>query len=124
APELLEVGEAAKSAAADVYGLGMTILETLTGQTPYLDTSDRNVLMLITTKKIPTRPEVYIPSSSRHGDTLWSLLQSCWAYKPEERPSAAHVAKMLQGITQDDLRVIAVEEQPSNREYIIESVDT
>ncbi|KAG9088921.1 hypothetical protein FRC06_001779 [Ceratobasidium sp. 370] len=51
--------------------------------------------------EIPKRPEESIPSNSQHGDALWSLLQSCWEFKPEKRPSAAKVAEIMKGVTRE-----------------------
>ncbi|KAG8792969.1 hypothetical protein FRC12_004338 [Ceratobasidium sp. 428] len=94
APELFE-GESC-SYATDVYALGMTILEAITGDIPWTGKSERAVMFAITIKRAyPERPEVYIPSASEQGDFLWSLLKSCWEFEPEERPSAAKVAQVV-----------------------------
>ncbi|KAG9091676.1 hypothetical protein FS749_016360 [Ceratobasidium sp. UAMH 11750] len=96
APEIM-TEETKQSKEADVYALGMTILEILTGKVPYFYIT--NVVAIITAivvkKEAPKRPEGHVPSKSRHGDTLWSLLQSCWEFEPEKRPSAVKVAEIL-----------------------------
>lgn len=91
APEML--GESGSpTRAADVYALGMTILETITGQVPFSNLRDVNTLIAAVHKrKTPKRPEDEIPSQSICGNILWALLMSCWAYNPELRPSAAQV---------------------------------
>lgn len=43
----------------------------------------------------PERPEEDIPSKSLHGNSLWSLLESCWAGEKEEHPSAENVSKAV-----------------------------
>ncbi|KAG8764253.1 hypothetical protein FRC12_008216 [Ceratobasidium sp. 428] len=92
APELFE-GKPC-SYATDVYALGMTILEVITGDVPWKDKSERAVMFAITIKRVcPDRPQTYIPASSAHGDMLWALLKSCWEFEPEERPSVANVAR-------------------------------
>ncbi|KAG8788164.1 hypothetical protein FRC12_014859 [Ceratobasidium sp. 428] len=94
APELFE-GESC-SYATDVYALGMTILEAITGDIPWTGKSERAVMFAITIKRTcPERPEIYIPSTSEQGDSLWALLKSCWEFEPEERPSAAKVAQVV-----------------------------
>ncbi|KAG8739607.1 hypothetical protein FRC12_016264 [Ceratobasidium sp. 428] len=94
APELFEGNSC--TYATDVYALGMTILEAITGDVPWTGKSERAVLFAITIKRgCPERPEEYIPSNSEHGDTLWSLLKSCWEFQPEGRPSAADVAQAV-----------------------------
>ncbi|KAG8724885.1 hypothetical protein FRC09_012548 [Ceratobasidium sp. 395] len=94
APELFE-GESC-SYATDVYALGMTILEAITGDIPWTGKSERAVMFAITIKRAyPERPETYIPLTSEQGDSLWSLLKLCWEFEPEERPSAAKVAQVV-----------------------------
>ncbi|QRV98495.1 Serine/threonine-protein kinase [Ceratobasidium sp. AG-Ba] len=98
APELLDEREATYSQQADVYALGMTVLEAFTGQVPYADKSDYRVMIVVTVEKeYPTRPEEHIPLNSRHGDALWQLLKRCWAHNPAERPQACQVAEIVQG---------------------------
>ncbi|KAG8708284.1 hypothetical protein FRC08_018980 [Ceratobasidium sp. 394] len=105
APEILDEREVKQSKEADVYALGMTILEIITGKVPYSHIN--NIVALIKAIAIknetPKRSEERIPSNSEHGDALWSLLQSCWKFEPEERPDAAEVAKIMEGITREGL---------------------
>ncbi|KAG8716953.1 hypothetical protein FRC09_014975 [Ceratobasidium sp. 395] len=99
APELFEGNRC--SYATDVYALGMTILETITGDLPWTDKSERAIMFAITIKKAcPERPEEYMPTNSAHGDTLWNLLRSCWEFEPEDRPISANVAQAVS----EDLR--------------------
>ncbi|QRV95924.1 Tyrosine kinase catalytic domain protein [Ceratobasidium sp. AG-Ba] len=101
APELFE-GKPL-SLATDIYALGMTILEIITNEIPWPGLSERAVLFQVTVKNgCPDRP-VHIPTNSTSGDTLWSLLDSCWRYEPEERPDVNHVKLVMSGITADGL---------------------
>ncbi|KAG8759338.1 hypothetical protein FRC12_009774 [Ceratobasidium sp. 428] len=103
APELFE-GKTC-SYAADVYALGMTILETITGDEPWTGKSERAVMFAITIKRAcPERPETDIPATSEHGDTLWSLLKSCWEFEPGDRCSASTVSQAMKGVTQSGLK--------------------
>ncbi|KAG9121785.1 hypothetical protein FRC07_002111, partial [Ceratobasidium sp. 392] len=96
APELLDDREGTYSTAADIYALGMTILETFTGQVPYFGKSEYVVISAVTTRRqIPPRPEEQIPENSRQGDILWSLLKRCWAHEPNDRPSASEATKKV-----------------------------
>ncbi|KAG8718564.1 hypothetical protein FRC08_004980 [Ceratobasidium sp. 394] len=105
APELMEEDGISQSQEADVYALGMTILEIITGKVPYYYIN--NVLAMIRTiafkKELPRRPEDNIPSNSRHGDVLWSLLEGCWEFEPKKRPGATGVANIMSGITREGL---------------------
>lgn len=100
APELME-GHGAKTFAADVYSLGMTILETITGKVPYFDKTE---LELEEKRGLPLRPEDSIPSNSEDGNKLWDLLMCCWVYDPENRPSAQHVENAMADSDWWDLR--------------------
>ncbi|CAE6453795.1 unnamed protein product, partial [Rhizoctonia solani] len=104
APELLDESSDCKpSKSADVYALGMTMLEVITGKPPYDGKGDFVVLMLVSTKKHPERPIKCIPSESRDGDKFWQLLEKCWAFIPEQRPSAAAVTTVMKSITPQGL---------------------
>ncbi|KAG8735757.1 hypothetical protein FRC10_010175 [Ceratobasidium sp. 414] len=123
APEILEDKEK-QSKEADMFALGMTILvllEIITGKVPYFYTTNRKthsslvglhanqnvpsgllnaivaaiITAILVKKEAPKRPEKHIPLNSQHGDALWSLLQGCWEYEPEKRPSAAQVAEIV-----------------------------
>ncbi|KAB5592309.1 Tyrosine kinase catalytic domain containing protein [Ceratobasidium theobromae] len=88
APEVIEE-ITSHTTEADVYALGMTTLEIVTGSVPYNGINDTAVVRRIITKVHPPRPEQHIPSGHEHADRLWSLLIGCWAYIPQDRPTAA-----------------------------------
>ncbi|KAG9075317.1 hypothetical protein FRC06_010154, partial [Ceratobasidium sp. 370] len=91
------------SRAADVYALGMTILEIMTGKVPFHEKSDRAVYGAIREQNLPSRPRENIPVGSQDGDKLWQLITDCWVYEPAKRPPAAKVAAMMNKITQKGL---------------------
>ncbi|KAF8595616.1 kinase-like protein [Ceratobasidium sp. AG-I] len=95
APELL-LDEGTFSIKADVYALGMTILEIITGKPPYSGKTDPAVIVFVTLKKkTPARPEDCIPSNSIQGDRLWTTLTLCWSPDPEARPEAAEIRDVV-----------------------------
>ncbi|CAE6530930.1 unnamed protein product [Rhizoctonia solani] len=105
APELLEESSNCKpSKATDIYALGMTMLEMITGKHPYDGKSDLMVFKLVSEKKHPERPNEHIPSESRDGNKFWRLLKQCWAYDPEKRPSAASATIVMKSITPQGLK--------------------
>lgn len=104
APELFEGGK--NSQAADVYALGMTILEVITGQVPFAGMKQAHIMRFVTSGKICERPEEFIPSQSPQGDLLWSILLKCWEFEPSERPSAEVVLNELSPINREGLRRI------------------
>lgn len=78
---------------------------------PYFDKADDEVYYAVTVeKKHPSRPEDFIAITSVNGNTMWALLQSCWLYKPEDRPSAVYVRDMMKTITWMGLTVIQARE--------------
>ncbi|QRV84429.1 Ephrin type-A receptor 4 [Ceratobasidium sp. AG-Ba] len=95
APELLDSRASPFSMAADLYALGMTILEVFTGRPPFHGTENHRVIVIVTlNKEIPPRPEKFIPLDEK-GDRLWSFLSTCWANKPDERPSARELVELI-----------------------------
>ncbi|EUC60960.1 tyrosine kinase family catalytic domain protein [Rhizoctonia solani AG-3 Rhs1AP] len=81
--------------ASDVYALGMTIYETISGEIPYHGKNEYNVIRLVTLEKeLPERPSC-IPVGDEKADMLWKLLTQCWSYEPEARPSASQVATAM-----------------------------
>ncbi|KAG9090439.1 hypothetical protein FRC06_001084, partial [Ceratobasidium sp. 370] len=101
APELFE--ESQNSVEADVYALGMTILEIITGKVPHAELNERQLLKAIGDKRLPKRPEEHIPSTTAHGNVLWWMLLQCWASDPMSRPTAAQVQQVMTIITPEGL---------------------
>ncbi|EUC67720.1 tyrosine kinase catalytic domain protein, partial [Rhizoctonia solani AG-3 Rhs1AP] len=107
APELFDEGTSLPTMAGDIYSLGMTILETFTSEIPFPDKADRSVLVhVLLQKKIPTRPEKFIPTKSIDGNKLWAILTKCWSYDPKSRPSARAVWHEMESITSINLKEI------------------
>ncbi|CAE6510949.1 unnamed protein product [Rhizoctonia solani] len=97
APEIL-MGTTKHTAEGDVYALGMTILEVITGVVPYAEIGEQAVFGKVMTKSHPSRPELDLPEGIEHADSLWSLLKQCWASEPHNRPVATETANKLQAI--------------------------
>ncbi|QRW21096.1 Tyrosine kinase specific for activated [Rhizoctonia solani] len=104
APELIKYG-VFRCREADIYALGMTILQTLTGEVPFkYKRQDHMVIMAVIGKReFPKRPLAQIPVDSEHGDKLWDLLCWCWSPELENRPNADQVVKEMRTITRDGL---------------------
>ncbi|CUA69683.1 Ephrin type-A receptor 7 [Rhizoctonia solani] len=106
APEILcSEGLTLASKPADIYSLGMTILEIITGKPPYPEKSDQAVMFCVWRGTYPDRPEE-IPDGSEQGDILWTLLCLCWSKKADERPRAAEVTEVVGSITRDGLLIL------------------
>ncbi|KAG8729676.1 hypothetical protein FRC11_008227 [Ceratobasidium sp. 423] len=89
APEIL-LGTTGPTREADVYALGMTILEILTGNVPYAQLKTDIAVMnhVVWKKELPPRPMDALPSTSVAGDDIWDSLIACWSSEPAKRPSA------------------------------------
>ncbi|KAG9097249.1 GTP-binding protein Rho1 [Ceratobasidium sp. UAMH 11750] len=93
APEILE--NAPCSMPADVYALGMTIYETVTGSMPYADKADMAVLgEVLVHRRLPSRNDdlILVPGDKAQ---LWQLMTECWNHKSSSRPKAAKVEDQL-----------------------------
>ncbi|KAF8732470.1 kinase-like protein, partial [Rhizoctonia solani] len=92
------------SKAGDIYALGMTILEAVTGEPPFTGKNEIAVMLAVCfNKEIPTRPLAQIPVDNEHGNRLWDLLSICWSHEAEKRPSAAEVRSIMATITKEGL---------------------
>ncbi|CAE6502833.1 unnamed protein product [Rhizoctonia solani] len=98
APELL-LEEATKSKPADVYALGMTMLEIFTGNVPYPECRHNiSVLNKVLNGVLPIRPIDQINNDER-GNKIWKLMLSCWDRDPDARPTASQVLESLNTIS-------------------------
>ncbi|KAG8742436.1 hypothetical protein FRC10_001450, partial [Ceratobasidium sp. 414] len=79
--------------------------EVISRQKPYANIGTENAVItaILIKKQHPERPEDTIPTESKRGNTLWSLLEICWSWNPEDRPGAAEVARAMRRIKQKDL---------------------
>ncbi|CAE6526580.1 unnamed protein product [Rhizoctonia solani] len=98
APELFEE-TALLSYEADVYALGMTMLETFTGDIPYANIkNDQAIMKHIFSNKLPTRPEKFPHEDIHLGDAIWNVLTTCWSYQPTDRPTAVGVEQIMDSL--------------------------
>ncbi|KAG8697578.1 hypothetical protein FRC08_006441 [Ceratobasidium sp. 394] len=96
APEIMR--NSSRSTQADVYALGMTILETVTGAVPYEDKADLAVLVeVLVQQRFPLRHD---DSMRIRGDKnrLWDLMTKCWNHDGTYRPEAPQIKEELASI--------------------------
>ena len=79
APEVIEM--AGVSPASDIWSVGCTIIELLTGSPPYFDLNPMTALFRIVQDACPPIPEGISPP-------LDNLLRQCFAKQPRNRPTA------------------------------------
>lgn len=105
------------SKSTDIYALGMTILEVITGRRPFEHANpDAAVIQKILSGVRPDRPTVGF------SDALWALLTQTWLEEPESsdspscRPNISNIIGVLQDGTEHwnpTSRPIPIEQKPS-----------
>ena len=94
APELLlsaryglEKGVPSKE--ADVYALGMTVYQVLTGQWPFFPKTEAEIMLAVLSGDRPIKPE----NAEDIGmtDVLWHLVEECWKENRSKRPSISTI---------------------------------
>ncbi|KAF7984312.1 hypothetical protein HWV62_15293 [Athelia sp. TMB] len=99
APETFSSEDDANTASSDVWSLGMTILEVMSGRMPYYPRRQLPAtIFAITDGVLPVRPD-----NDTVSDSLWSLLHTIWAQSPENRPCAIFVQGQLEILRSDNL---------------------
>ncbi|KAG8755889.1 hypothetical protein FRC11_005689 [Ceratobasidium sp. 423] len=94
APEILDGSSETHTTMGDVYALGMTILQIMTGEPPYAGKSDRVVITNVFRSLPPSRltfDDVIDDEGVK--DKLWNLFLRCWENDPSLRPTAAEVKR-------------------------------
>jgi len=74
--------------AADIYSLGMTLYEIISGNIPYADMKDQYKAGVAALDGIrPSRPVGTDAVQRGLTDRLWDFIQRCWAERPGDRPT-------------------------------------
>jgi len=73
---------------SDCYSLGMVIYETISGNPPFHEHRDITVSVKVLKGEHP-------PRGAGFTESLWKLLEMCWAFQPNNRPSIEDVLHYL-----------------------------
>ncbi|CUA67872.1 ATP-dependent RNA helicase FAL1 [Meyerozyma guilliermondii ATCC 6260] [Rhizoctonia solani] len=88
APELFHETSHQSTRPADIYALGMTFLEVITGAIPYSQCiNDPQVILKVVQKIFPERSLEHFADDTL-GNSTWRLLTRCWDHDPISRPTA------------------------------------
>ena len=102
APELLlparfSLDKGVPSKEADIYALGMTVYQVLTGKWPFHSKMEGDIMLVVMSGERPQKPR----NAEAIGMTevVWDLLIKCWREDRMTRPTIADVLKRLCGVT-------------------------
>jgi serine/threonine protein kinase len=74
---------------SDCYALGMVIYETISGNMPFHQHTDLTVFAKVLAGERP-------PREARFTESLWKMLELCWAPQPNNRPSIEDILQCLE----------------------------
>ncbi|QRV93592.1 Tyrosine kinase domain protein [Ceratobasidium sp. AG-Ba] len=97
APELIIIEDFVPdvSMAADIYALGMTMLEVMTSRKPFYEYKSNTYVALAVAEGIhPTQPPE-LSNASKSANEQWDLMTRCWAFQPDRRPSARTILELM-----------------------------
>lgn len=92
-PHKGKVAAVRESKAADMFAFGMLAVEVFTGNVPFVEQSNQEVVFQILGGVRPGMPE----NAKEVGLTaqMWKLITSCWQENPKKRPTIGEVVVRL-----------------------------
>ncbi|KAG8790202.1 kinase suppressor of Ras 2 [Ceratobasidium sp. 428] len=100
APEILR-GLQTRSKQGDVYALGMTLIEVITGVMPFGDKENMAVWRAVVVEKlIPERPKIFPSFTPDEAEQLWGIVVDACAHDASDRPDSRTIQRRLQNIRQ------------------------
>ena len=89
APDRFGLKNSRPTISSDCYALGMVVYEIISGTFPFHKDTDLTVSMKVVEGKKP-------PRGVKFSESLWGMLEQCWASKPNDRPSIENVLQCLE----------------------------
>ncbi|CUA77250.1 hypothetical protein RSOLAG22IIIB_12626 [Rhizoctonia solani] len=94
APEILLAETPIRTTQADIYALGMTMLEIFAERVPYPECQrEFTIAKKVEKGTLPDRPRQL--QDNKRGNIMWQLLLGCWNREPSHRPSSGQVVNAL-----------------------------
>ncbi|KAF9786165.1 kinase-like domain-containing protein [Thelephora terrestris] len=91
-PEYFGFEKSRATKSSDCYALGMVIYETISGNVPFQGYRNHTVSIKVVRGERPRR-------EANFEESLWKMLESCWASKPNDRPSVEDVLRSLEKVS-------------------------
>ena len=88
APQRFGFKDSRPTKPSDCYALGMVIYETISGNLPFHEDTDLAIVVKVLEGERP-------PWGVRFRESLWKVLEQCWAPQPDNRPSIENVLRCL-----------------------------
>ena len=88
-PQEFELKDGRPTESSDCYSLGMVIYETISGNPPFHEHRDITVSVKVLKGEHP-------PRGAGFTEGLWKMLEMCWAFQPNNRPSIKDVLQRLE----------------------------
>ena len=111
APELLHstrfgLEKGVPSKEADIYALGMTVYQVLTGRWPFYPKREAEIVVAVVRGERPLKPE----NAEKIGmiGVVWELMGECWREDRTERPDISQILRRFCKITRTSDSTIEV----------------
>ncbi|TFK38812.1 kinase-like domain-containing protein [Crucibulum laeve] len=96
APELLrpndrDGSEGKPTFESDIFSFGMLVYEIYSGHIPFYEFNQMSAILNVILHKRPSRPQD-VP------DTIWQLIEDCWAHHPLRRPQITDIHLYIQDV--------------------------
>ncbi|KAG9128389.1 hypothetical protein FRC07_014803 [Ceratobasidium sp. 392] len=101
APEIIDGSVTHATEESDVYALGMTLLEVVTGKMPFYYQTETAVLVAVSLRRqTPDRPNDFPSFQESEAILLWNIILGCLAYDYADRPASNIVRNLLERLKQ------------------------
>ncbi|KDQ59044.1 hypothetical protein JAAARDRAFT_127476 [Jaapia argillacea MUCL 33604] len=94
APELFSLG-CKPTRESDVFAFACLVIQIFTGQQPYRELFDPQVLSFVMNGGIPNRPVDRATRQNGLTNAWWNLITCCTVYSPSQRPTMSEVVDIL-----------------------------